>query len=271
MKKLFIPFLFLSLSFFLSSCEQPLTFEKKETVTVYLPSWPQSEGYPPITCWKISVTTENSFYEITKDKTCTSFDLSFIKDKPASITAQPLININGAENFFYPAAVLYPFDFEKSEASFSWNRYAAATALQNVLKQENSYKKTTALNYFNWKKLEETLIQKDSDAFSKYDSLSTKKCTTSINTDFETLHSRILEPPSRFYIPYFDTSSVAPEKIKNLKLSEGSQIFHQYIPLNELTKEKGCITVQVKPENHKTALLINGQIFYIRNKALYLE
>ena len=38
-----------------------------------------------------------------------------------------------------------------------------------------------------------------------------------------------------------------------------------------LYKEKGCITVQVKPDNYKTAFLANGQLIYIRNKELVLD
>lgn len=275
MKKIFIPFLFsVSLIYFflfIQSCETPFSFLRTDNVTVNFEDWPSSPEYPSLLYWKITVIENGKSSTFTKPKTDTSVNLTLPKDNLTVIKVQPVIDNTEAPEFFCNGGLLYPFDFKDNQGYARWCNYAVCEAAAKILLINDSYEKRIALRYFNWKKLEETLCQKDTEAFSKYDTLATKKCTTSFNTDIETLTDRIINPPSRFTVPYFDTSSIMPSKIKNMVVNEHITILHSYIPLNDLCKEKGCITVQVKPDNYKTAFLADGQLIYIRNKALVLD
>lgn len=272
MRKIFIPFLFsaflLTGCIILHSCEMPLSFEKFETVTVSLPEWPEDGDYPSLLFWKV-ITTRNkkSFFMEIPGYTKTVI-ITVPKDDLASIKVQPVIDFSAAPDFFCPAGLLYPIDFNNHCGKARWENYVLCLAAEKILMMEDCFEKQNALRYFNWQKLEETLNKKDEEAFSKFDSLKTKKCTTSFNTDIDTLISRIIEPPSRFTVPYFDTSSVLPSKIKNLSMTSQSILLHDYIPLNQLYKEKGCITVQTKPENHNTAFILDNKVIYVRNKTL---
>lgn len=275
MKKIFIPFLFsicfITTFLFIQSCEAPLSFLRTDNVTVNFEDWPSSPNYPSLLYWKITVIENGKSTTFTKSQTDTSINLTLPKDNLAVIKVQPVIDNSDAPEFFCNGGLLYPFDFKDNQGYARWCNYAVCEAASKILLKDDSYEKRISIRYFNWKKLEETLWQKDIVTFSKYDTLATKKCTTSFNTDIETLTDRIINPPSRFTVPYFETSSILPSKIKNLMVKENNVILHSYIPLNDLYKEKGCITVQVKPDNYKTAFLANGQLIYIRNKELVLD
>ena len=200
-------------------------------------------------------------------------------------------------DFFYPAGAVYPHDFITSTAARAdWNKGTYALIAGAVLTNPGYISNKRAALYFNWQKLRDDLIKKDSSSFSNYENLKTKKCTTSYNADIETIVSKLLDAEQKFTITYFDTSSVAPEKIAGLiealgahsdsggagntgdsrsldagADTEGPDLLSQYIPLNEFAKKEGCITVQVKPADHKTAFLLNGQAVYVMKKKLYFD
>lgn len=268
MRKIFIPF-FIIFAFTTFSCTYPLTYKNNKKITIELPQWP--DEYPELIFWRISVYTENNVTEFEESLGADSFSISVEKDKLASIMIQPVIDYPDCKDFFCPAGVLYPYDFitEKNFGQGKWENYAICKILSVILQSPPSENKNIALNFFNWKKLQESFFQKDSDAFIKFDSLSKKKCTTSFHTDFDTIVERILNPPSRFTIPYFDTTSIIPSKVKQANLSDTNIILSSYIPLNDFYKEKGYLTAQVKPSDYKTAFLLDGQLVYIKNNTLY--
>ena len=257
----------LTFSILFFSCEIPESFRKTDTVKVKLPEWPLDEGYPPLLGWKISVTGLHSKSEkhLSPDKN--EISLTVEKDYPSSILIYPVT----VPDFFYPAGTVYPMDKEIYQAT--WPGGICAKALKTILELKD-YDNYEGVKYFNWQKLYETLEAKDTSSFEKYDSLATKKCTTSYNTDFEILIERIINPPSRFTVPYFDTKSYERSKITGVKEITGEEgiLLSEYIPLNELNKEKGCITVQVTPKDHKAAFLSGNKIIYLqKNKAYPLK
>lgn len=271
MNKILIPF-FISAAALFFSCTSPLTFTQTQTITVEFPDWPPSPEYPALDHWKITLTETNSEKSFTVSPQTTNHTFTLQKDFPAVIQIQPVINIKDAEEFFLPAGVIYPQDFSRSQNQKAlWQKYTVCKTFKTILNLPENKEKMTAINFFNWNKLKETLVKKDETSFTKFDSLKTKKCTVSYNTDIKLLTDRILYPPSRFSVPYFDTLSLQPEKIKNLNLDPDSTILSQYIPLNDFYKEKGWLTVQTEPQNHKTAFLFNGAVIFIQNKSLCPE
>lgn len=266
MKKFFILF-FILLSTFLTGCQNPICFPRPESVVFTLPHWPAEDNrYPDLDYWEVIITKETGKEKFHFSKSTEEITLTFEKDKPASILCYPVTKEKSSSNFFFPAGTVYPYNLQ-----ITWEGGIAADIMKMVFEQVPSVQRKNALTFFNWKKLYDALQKKDFESFSKYDSLKTKKCTTAFNTDSLTLLQRILEPPSRFTVPYFDTSSLLPEKIKGITFSKDNLPLCSYIPLNDLNKEKGCITVQTEPENYKTAYLYENKIIYIQNKKLYLE
>lgn len=271
MNKLLIPF-FIFFSMLSASCKVPLTFTQSQSITVEFPDWPPSPEYPALEHWEVTLTQTASEKSFTLSPDTTSHSFTVEKDFPAVILIQPITNIKHNKDFFLPAGVVYPQDFSLSLTQKAlWQNYASCKTFKAVLNLNDSKEKNTAVNFFNWNKLKETLVKKDETSFTKFDSLKTKKCTVSYNTDIKLLTDRILYPPSRFSVPYFDTLSLQPEKIKNLNLDPDSTILSQYIPLNDFYKEKGWLTVQTEPQNHKTAFLLNGAVIFIQNKTLCPE
>lgn len=269
MKVLFIPFFIMISVIGFSACENPLALDKKISVTVNFPDWPPASNYPELDYWRITVTDSNGSSYFCREASEKSAAVSITKNCLTSIYVQPVIK-SEAFNFFCPAAAVYPVNFSDNKADSSWELYPFAKSAAAVIGLKDSYEKKTALNYFNWKKLSDAFLQKQNDSFSTYDSKKTKTCTTGFNTDFEKLTERIITPPARFTIPYENTSCIVPEKIKGLNLDDGV-LLNSYIPLNKLLKEKGCVTVQTSPSDHKTAFLLNNKVIYVQNKKLYLE
>lgn len=270
MKKIFIPLFFITAIILSAGCESPASFKKRIPISVSMPQWPPEHNYPKLINWKITAVSDSetrSFYAKPEDNEIT---LEVFKDCLTSIFVQPVTE-SIPQDFFCPAACVYPVNFDDSKAVAQWDKYPLANIASSIFSLENSPQKQNAIYYFNWNKLDETLTQKQQDSFEKYDSKKTKNCTTGFNTDMETAIERILNPPSRFYVPYFETSCLPPEKIKLLDLSADDVILNSYIPLNELYKEKGCLTIQTSPSNHKTAFLLNDNYVYIMNKCLYVN
>lgn len=242
---------------------QPLSLDKTERITVKIPDWPDDSDYPPLLGWEVIITDlqEQKRQLLSQDEK--EISVTVQKDYPVSILIYPVTE----PMFFSPAGIIYPLLQEEYEAT--WPGGICATALKDLLltKDDDIY---AAVKYFNWQKLYESLLSKDQSSFEKYDSLSGKKCTASYNVDFTTLHERIITPPSRFTVPYFDTKSYERSKISGIDAD--AVLLSEYIPLNEFDKEKGCITVQITPKDHKAAFLSEGKIIYLqKNKAYPLK
>ena len=253
---------------FIFGCSFPLEFPRTEKILIELPAW-DNTSYPVLENWKIEITdskVNRIFYINSNEKI---FSCTVTKDSITSILAYPVTE----PDFFYPAGTIYP-SADNGHSTYinqtktyraQWHKGITSITLKELLLMRSD-KTTNALKYFNFNKLDETFLSKDKSAFEKYDSLSTKKCTTAFNTDIETLKQRIINPPSRFTVPYFNTKSYSLSSLKNHDSS--AHVFCPYIPLNEFSKEKGCITIQTEPPNCKTAFLYKGQLHYFNNKEL---
>ena len=285
----------------LSGCSSPLSFNKEECITLTLPVWPPDDsGYPPLLRWKICVTNENGTREFSEPTASAEIKLNVTKDDFCSIIVQPVIqNVANADsndasnetaeksaasgvakvpdNFFYPAGAVYPHDFiNRAGSAFlttdaSWQKGTYALIAQKVLTSASYYPNRQSALCFNWQKLRDELIKKDNSSFEKYDSLKTKKCTLSFNCDIDSTVEKLLNADQKFSISYFDTSALTESQTKKLNLAETDIFLSQYIPLNSFTKEKGCIIVQTKPSDYKTAFLLNGSQVFIVNKKLVTE
>lgn len=263
--KIFILFTVVAMTFF--GCEVPLSANKTIPIKVELPSWTTLQNYPELDFWKIVVTTENKKHSFNVAKDKIFFELTLQEFSFAAIECFPITK-SVAKDFFCPASTIYPFCFQNKNSCADWQNYALAKTFRLVLEHKNNDKKFLALNYFNWHKLQETLLKKDNDSFEKY-SLKTKTCTTSFHTNFESLLERILNPPTRFSVPYNNTSClILADKFKEY---QNENFLCPYIPLNNFNKEKGCLTIQTKPNLFKTTFLLNEKPIYIQNKKLYFE
>lgn len=267
-----LPFTILTLlSGFFLSCLEPVSFDNVIPVYVELPEWPK-ENFPELEKWEISCSTKdgtNLFYASADSK---SVCLNVKKDSLSAFLVKPVTN----PDFFFPAGAVYPVDRSQSVPEINETKMAVTVKAEwekgfytEALKQ--CFEKQIDVSYFNWEKLRDTLVQKDADSFEKFDSLKTKTCALTCNTNMDELLLRIQTPPSRFTVPYFSTSSVLPSKIKNLKLGKNSVILFPYIPANNFYKEKGYLTVQTEPKNYKTAFLLDNKIIYVQNKKLVSE
>lgn len=258
---------FLYLAIFLSgifitaiSCEKPASFSETDVVTITVPDYDR-QSLPLLLSYRIEITNKNETKIFEENPDIKTFTLNLPNEELTSILIYPVTK----PDFFLPAGCIYPNDFKKNEnvsnCTPQWSSAGACILLQELLQSNNS-EQIKAAELFNWTKLEETLMKKDKDSFSKFENLKTKKCTLSCNLKRDLLKSKILYPSSKITVSYFDTKSVLPEDIKDEEITDQSRLYFEYIPLNSFYKEKGWITFQVKSES-KTAFLLDGKIVYI--------
>lgn len=263
MRKNILPeilFLLSGIFIFAFSCEKPVSFSETDTVKVFPPEY-DKENLPLLLSYKIVITNKNETKVFQESPDTTFFTITLPKEKLTSILIYPVTK----QNFFLPSGCIYPFDFycnnESKTCIPKWSSANACILLSELLTSNDS-NQIKAAELFNWQKLEETLLKKDYDSFSKFDDLKTKKCTLSCNLKKDALKNKIIHRDSKITVSYYETKSLLPEDIQDEEIDSSSKIYCEYIPLNSFYKEKGWITFQIKSES-KTAFLLDNKTVYI--------
>lgn len=162
--------------FSLNSCSNIFQERLTEEVNLQLPDWPPQQDientYPDLLYWKIQVMQAGKTQ--TFCQTENNFKLTFEKNIPVAITAQPITQLEdgGKSNYFLPAGYIYPADYiQEGENIFSWETGFLADLMQKIIssQKETGISDSRLLKFlfsFNWKKARDTINTKIQDSLS---------------------------------------------------------------------------------------------------------
>ncbi len=176
-KLLIICPIFLCLLIFLG-CKHSVSLAQTEELSLSLPQWPPKDDrqdlYPEICYWKIEINQVGqiiSFYQKEGD-----FNVSFLRNQPASITAQPITLLDDGEksSYFSPAGFLYPASYKSEKNTLTWEEGYVAQLIHKVIssQKETGISNTRLLKFlfsFNWKKAQETINSKIEKSIAEED------------------------------------------------------------------------------------------------------
>lgn len=147
------------------------------TETFSFPAWPPSDDlsnvYPDLKGWKVEIHSANYHSYVKYGNSIKVIQLQVRKNQPLSITAIPITQKNDSEFvFFKPAGVVYPY----SSNGLSWEGGYSAFLMQRCFKsrletQKSSEEISDFIAGFNWKKLNESILEKDENPWFWDDSL----------------------------------------------------------------------------------------------------
>lgn len=223
---------------------------KNEEITVLLPVFPDSPGYPQLSRWLIHIEAKEiseSFF------ISESFQLSLLKNEPVSITATAITYTGDNQDetvFFKPAGAVYPYEWNEDEIQLTWEGGFAASLMESIFKscRENhisSSHMNDFISSFNWEKLQTAVIN------------NINKSIESFLTDDETVQAKFYNPwqidrqkllenltNKIFSADYLKTKNVYSVNLSLFGFSSEISVISSFIPENEILLNYDAVSLQ---------------------------
>lgn len=213
-----------------------------------LPQWPSSNDYPELLGYTIVVNDADGQKELSLTSKETHFSISITKGYPYSVLAYPTTKIDvGKSHFFYPAGASYFSENQNQVIPLEFENAIVSDLIKTAYSSSSLSRIDTAifLSYFNWKKLEQVISEKNDFHSCNIDKSKFIECL--FKKDFSTysivsLESKKVESELLLNVIKSNFNSIIQDE---LDLFNGeNELLSPYVLENETT-----ITVQTENMN----------------------
>ena len=240
----------------------------QELVKISLPEWPPSPKYPPLSRWKITLSTSEGTI-IFHQPADSEIEIDTQKNCPFSIQAQPITLLNDGNEclFFHPAGFIYP---SSSENKLTWEQGYPAFIMEGLYKncRQNGFSSSESARYistFNWAKLISTINEQISKSITEdkkfYNPWLCDSAKIIKNLSNETFRASLLTLSSCYQL-----------STENIRQNYDISLLSPFIPENPVISKTGQITIKKETplfisDGKEFGLFIN----YLSAKNVHIE